>query len=83
MIFLLTPNVAGNLTLGSADNTLTSLNGLAVTITSGNALTLTDGTASLVLGGTGAVSLTAATTVALDCTGAFQINSSAGLNRYR
>jgi hypothetical protein len=72
------PHGTGNLALGSADNTITSLSGNAVNITSVGAMTLSDGSASLVVDGSGATSLSDATTLDLDTTGAIQINSSAG-----
>jgi len=73
------PHGSGTLALGSADNTAVNIGALAITATSVNALTLTDGTASLALAGTGATSISGATTLDLDCTGAFTINSSAGI----
>ena len=72
------PHGSGTLALGSADNTAVTVDAVAITLTSVDALSLTDGTATLSLGGTGATSLSAATTVALDCTGAMSLNSSGG-----
>jgi hypothetical protein len=72
------PHGSGTLALGSADNTAVNIGALAITATSVNALTLTDGTASFTLAGTGATSISAATTLDLDCTGNFTINSSGG-----
>ena len=66
------------ITVGNAASTSVNLNALAMTFTSVNALALTDGSATLQLGGTGATSLAGATTVDLDSSGAFSINSTAG-----
>ncbi len=70
---------ARTITVGSSSSTAVNLNALAMTLTSVNALALTDGSATFQLGGTGATSLAGATTVDLDCSGTFSINSSAGV----
>ena len=69
---------ARTIQIGNAASTATNLDALAINLTSVNALSLTDGIATFLLGGTGATSLSAATTVALDCTGDMSLNSSGG-----
>ena len=74
------PHGTGTLALGSASNTLVSMDALAITLTSVNACTLTDGTASFTMDGAGATSLDAATTINLDCTSAMSLNSESVIN---
>jgi hypothetical protein len=69
---------ARTITVGNTSATAVNIDAIAITATSVDALTLTDGTASFILGGTGATSISGATTLDLDCTGAFTINSSGG-----
>lgn len=69
---------ARTITIGNAAATAANINATAITLTSVDAINLTDGIATLALGGTGATSLTAATTVDLDCTSTFEINSNGG-----
>jgi len=66
------------ITVGNTAATAVNIDALAITATSVDALTLTDGSASFTLSGTGATSIFGATTLDLDCSGAFTINSTAG-----
>ncbi len=69
---------ARTISIGNAAATAVNVDATAITLTSVDALTLTDGIATFALGGTGAATLSGATTVDLDATGAFSINSTGG-----
>ena len=69
---------ARTINVGNTSATAVNIDAIAITATSVDALTLADGTATFTLGGSGATSISGATTLDLDCTGAFTINSTGG-----